>query len=329
VTKCAPEYVELDGALERLAGTLRDDMLAFILEQSLNGLQYGMALFLISAGLTLVFGVMGVLNLAHGSAFMFGAYAAAIVSQVTNNFFASVLCAIVVTGAFGWILEVGVIQRLYRRSHLDQVLATFALTLIFNGAARQMFGRQPYQIPVPESLAGTVEIGDWFSYPAYRLVLILLGMLGAALMYVLVTHTRTGMLLRAGSTHRDIAAALGANLDRLFAVVFALGAIMAGLAGAMIGPIQAVEPGMGEPITVLAFVVIVVGGVGSVRGAFAAAMLIGIVDTFARTLLPVLLKSHLGAATSTAIGGMIGAAAIYMLLAAVLVIRPQGLFSRV
>jgi branched-chain amino acid transport system permease protein len=303
-------------------------MLPFILEQALNGLQLGMMLFLMATGLTLVFGIMNVLNLAHGSVYMCGAYAAAATALATGNFLVAAIVAVVTAGLIGLLLEVSIIQRLYRRDHLPQVLATFALTLIFNGLIREIFGRQPYQIPIPDLLTGTVTIGG-FTYPVYRLMLIGVGFLCAVFMYVLVSHTRVGMLLRAGSTHRDIVAALGANLNRLFAFIFALGAVFAGLAGALIGPIRAVEAGMGEPITVLAFVVIVVGGIGSVRGALVAAILIGIVDTFARTLLPFVLVSYLSASLATAIGGIIGAAAIYLLLAIVLLVRPQGLFTKV
>jgi branched-chain amino acid transport system permease protein len=303
-------------------------MVPFILEQALNGLQLGMALFLMATGLTLVFGIMNVLNLAHGSMYMCGAYAAAATALATGSFLLAIIVAMLVAGAIGLLLEVTVIQRLYRRDHLAQVLATFALTLIFNGLVRQVFGRQPYQIPIPEMLTGIVEIG-WFTYPIYRLALIAIGLICAAFMYVLVSHTRTGMLLRAGATHRDIVAALGANMNRLFAFIFALGSIFAGLSGALTGPIQAVEAGMGEPITVLAFVVIVVGGVGSVRGALAAAILIGIVDTFARTLLPYVLKSYLSASVATALGGMVGSAAVYLMLALVLLVRPGGLSSKV
>ncbi len=301
-------------------------MSILVIEQLLNGIQLGMMLFLMAAGLTLVFGVMGIINLAHGSLYMMGAYAAGATVMATGSFVLGLLAAIVVSAVLGVLLEFTVFRRLYGRGHLDQVLATFALTLIFNGLARMLFGRQPFQIDMPSYLSGIIEVGD-LVYPVYRLVFILMGAALALSLYMILTKTRVGMLVRAGSTHPIIVSALGANLARLFAFIFGLGAVLAGIAGALVGPIQAVDAGMGEYAVVLAFVVIVVGGVGSVRGAFVAGLLVGIIDTLARSLMPMFLQSVLDASLASTFSSILGPAAIYILMALVLLFKPTGLMG--
>jgi branched-chain amino acid transport system permease protein len=276
----------------------------------MNSLQLGVMLFLMSAGLTLVFGIMNLINLAHGSLYMLGAYLAATFQQMTGSFLLGVALALPVVTAVGILLEVALIRRLYRRDHLDQVLVTFALILFFNELVRLVWGPQAYFMDLPASLSGTVTLLPGAPYPAYRLAIVAAGLAVAAGLYLLITRTRTGMLIRAGATHREMVAALGVNVRRLFALLFGLGAALAGFAGMMAGPILSVEVGMGESVLIVAFVVIVIGGIGSVRGAFVAALLIGFVDTFGRMLLPPALASMV----------------IYLFMAAVLFWRPQGLF---
>ena len=278
--------------------------------QGLNGLQLGIMLFLICAGLTLVFGIMNLINLAHGSLYMLGAYLAATFQQITGSFFAGVLLAFPAVVAVGIVIETTVLRRLYYRDHLDQVLATFAMILFFNELVRILWGPQAYFMAVPPLLDGTVEILPGVPYPAYRLALVAAGLLVAAALYVFVMRTRIGMVIRAGASNREMVGALGVNIKLLFTLVFGLGAGLAGFAGMMAGPILSVEVGMGESILILAFVVIIIGGIGSIRGAFIAALLIGVVDTVGRVLLPPALASM----------------AIYILMAAVLYWRPQGLF---
>jgi len=279
--------------------------------QVLNGLQLGVMLFLMAAGLTLVFGIMRLINLAHGSLYMLGAYLAANFQKVTGSFVLGVLLAIPLVVAVGVLIEVALIRRLYARDHLDQVLATFALILFFNELVRIAWGPQAYFMALPVLLSGTVNILPGLPYPAYRLAIVSAGILVALGLYGLLTRTRTGMLIRAGASNREMAAALGVNIKLLSTLVFGLGAGLAGFAGMMAGPILSVEIGMGESILILAFVVIVIGGIGSVRGAFVAALVVGVADTFGRVLLPPALASMV----------------IYILMAAVLFWRPQGLFS--
>lgn len=278
--------------------------------QSLNGLQLGVMLFLMAAGLTLVFGIMNLINLAHGSFYMLGAYLAATFQQWTGSFVAGLLLALPVVTVLGTVLEVTLIRRLYHREHLDQVLVTFAMILFFNELVRLVWGPQAYFMDLPKAMSGTVTVLPGVPYPAYRLAIVLSGLGVAAGLYLLITRTRTGMLIRAGATHREIVGALGVNIGRLFSLLFGLGAALAGFAGMMAGPILSVEVGMGESIMIVGFVVIVIGGIGSVRGAFAAALLIGLVDTFGRVLLPPALASM----------------GIYCFMAMVLFWRPQGLF---
>ena len=296
-----------------------------ILEQSLNGLQFGLMLFLLAAGLTLVFGIMDMINLAHGSLYMIGAFLAAALVQATGSFAAGVLLAIPATAAIGMLLEVTVLRTLYARDHLSQVLATFALILILNEAVRLVFGNDR-PLSAPAALAGPVELFPGMSYPAYRLFLIGVGLGVAALLYLLVTKTRVGMRVRAGASNREMALAMGVDIRRLFTLVFGAGAALCALAGALLAPLLAVQVGMGESILILAFVVIVIGGIGSIRGALVGSLLVGIVDTIGRTLLPMAFGAFLPPQFASAAGPAIASVAVYLLMAVVLTLRPQGLF---
>jgi branched-chain amino acid transport system permease protein len=297
-----------------------------LLVQALNGIQFGLILFLIAAGLTLVFGVMDFINLAHGVQYMVGAYLVAALTAWTGNFGFALLLALPTALAFGLLLEVLIFRRLYDRDHLDQVLATFGVIVFLNQAVKFVWGAAPLNVPVPGILSGSVEIANGLLYPVYRLAIIAAGMAVAALLYVLVSHTRAGMLVRAGATNAQMVSALGVNIQRLFMVVFGFGAMLAGFAGAMVAPILSVEPGMGDNILILAFVVIVIGGVGSIRGAFLAALLIGLVDTLGRSFAPNLLRIFLDPATASQTGRAIAPMLIYIFMAAVLFFRPSGLF---
>jgi branched-chain amino acid transport system permease protein len=300
--------------------------MTLVAEQLLNGVQFGLMLFLIAAGLTLVFGIMDVLNLAHGSLYMIGAYLAAALTQASGSFAAGIALAIVGTALVGIVLEVLLMRHLYRRDHLAQVLATFAVILIANDAIKLIWGPAPILLSAPAALAGPVELLPGFFYPAYRLLIIAVGLAIAIALYVFVAHTRTGMLVRAGSSNREMAAVMGVRVDRLFTIVFVVGAALAAVAGALLGPLLAVEIGMGENILILALVVVVIGGIGSIRGAFAGALLVGIVDTAGRAFLPQLLGLFFSGATAAQLGPALAAIAIYLLMAAVLFFRPQGLF---
>lgn len=284
--------------------------LNLLVEQALNGAQFGVTLFLTSAGLTLVFGIMNLINLAHGSLYMAGAYIAASVLLSTGSFTLALLIAIPAAALLGFLVERVLLRWFYHRSHLDQTLATFGLIMVANELVRMAWGSTPMQMTLPAMLQGSVTLMPGLNYPIYRLLVLAVGLLIAFALYLAVVHTRGGMWVRAGANDRLAAASLGINVNRVFAVVFMIGAALAGLAGAMAGPILAVQVGMGEPILILALVVIVIGGVGSIRGAFLAALLVGIGDTFGRVLL------------SPAIGSMF----IYMIMAALLAWRPTGLF---
>jgi len=300
-------------------------MTQLILEQALNGLQFGLMLFLLAAGLTLVFGIMDMINLAHGSLYMIGAYLAAAAAAASGSFVVGVLAAVAGTAVVGALLEMAVLRRLYVRDHLSQVLATFALILIANEAVRWLWGDQPMPLNAPAALAGPVEIAG-FSYPAYRLLIVGVGLAVAVALYVVVAKTRLGMWVRAGASNREMTEALGVNVKRLFTLVFAAGAGLCALAGALLGPLLAVQVGMGESILILAFVVIVIGGIGSIRGAFVGAVLVGVVDTLGRALLPWLLRTVLPAETAASLGPALAAILIYLLMAAVLFWKPAGLF---
>lgn len=297
-----------------------------IVEQALNGLQLGLMLFLFAAGLTLVFGIMDMINLAHGSLFMIGAYIAAAVAQASGSFVMALLAAAAGTALIGALLEISLFRRLYSRDHLSQVLATFAVLLMCNEAVRMIFGSQAVMLSMPEALSGPVELAAGFSYPAYRLIVIGAGLVVAALLYLLVAKTRIGMRVRAGASNREMALAMGVDVRLLFTVVFALGAALCALAGALLGPILAVQVGMGESVLILAFVVIVIGGIGSIRGALVGALLVGMVDTIGRAFVPMLLRSFFSPAVASGAGPALASIAIYVLMAAVLFFRPQGLF---
>ncbi len=294
--------------------------------QVLNGLQLGVLLFLVAAGLTLVFGVMDFINLAHGVQYMLGAYLAVTFYGLTGNFFAALLLALLAALAFGLLLEFLVFRHLYDRDHLDQVLATFGVILFLNEGVRIVWGAAPLSYPIPELLQGTIPLIEGFGYPIYRVAMIVAGLATAALLWVLVTRTRVGMLVRAGATNPRMVSALGVDIRRLFMVVFGFGAMLAGFAGVMAGPILSVEPGMGDGVLILAFVVIVIGGIGSIRGAFVAALIIGLVDTLGRSFMTDIFKAFLAPAAANQVGPAIASMLIYLLMAAVLFFRPSGLF---
>jgi branched-chain amino acid transport system permease protein len=295
-------------------------------EQILNGAQFGIMLFLLAAGLTLVFGIMGMINLAHGSLYMIGAFAAAWAGNETGSFLAALAAGMAAAAAIGMAVEAAVLRRLYARDHLDQVVATFGLILFFNEAATMLFGRQPLFARMPSSLGGTVELLPGVPYPAYRLAIIAVGLLVALGLYLLVGRTRLGMLIRAGNSDREMVRALGVDIGLIYTLVFGLGALLAGLAGVMAGPVFSVQVGMGEQVLILTFVVIIIGGVGSVRGAFVGSLLVGMVDTLTRAFLPGLLKAVMSTSSADAVGGGVSSMAVYLLMAAILLWRPRGLF---
>ena len=297
-----------------------------IAEQTLNGLQLGVMLFLMAAGLTLVFGIMNMVNLAHGALYMVGAYLATVFFQQTGSFALAVVLALGGALLVGVLTEVIALRTLYERDHLDQVLATFGLILFFNEAVHLVGGAEALYLDLPPFLKGQVEIIPGSPYPIYRLVVIAVGLAVALGLYLLVTRTRTGMLIRAGASNRTMLSALGINVRLLFTAVFGLGAMLAGLGGVMAGPIVSVQSGMGENVLILAFVVIVIGGIGSIRGAFIAALLIGLIDTMGRAFMADimgLVMSHTAAQTA---GPTVASMLIYLLMAGVLFFRPQGLF---
>jgi branched-chain amino acid transport system permease protein len=298
---------------------------SLLLAQLLNGLQYGVLLFLLAAGLTLVFGIMSFVNLAHGSLYMLGAYAAAVAGTHTGSFTLGVLAAIATGMAVGSLLECSVISRLYRRDHLDHVLATFGLIMFFNEVVRMIWGPQPVFMSLPEALSGTVEFAG-FSYPAYRFLVIGVGIAVALGSQWLIHWTRVGMLIRAGSVNPSMVAALGVNIRLLNALLYALGAALAALAGAIAAPILSVQSGMGEGVLITTLVVIVIGGIGSVAGAFYASVIVGIVDTLGRSYLPMLLRQIADRDVATAAGPALASMLIYLLMAVILAWRPNGLF---
>jgi branched-chain amino acid transport system permease protein len=300
-------------------------MLYFI-EQCLNGVQLGMLLFLLAAGLTLVFGIMDLVNLAHGSLYMLGAYFAATFAILTGSFVAALVLAVVASLLAGMVLEVVAIRRLYGRSHLDHVLGTFGLLLFFNELVRLVWGPAGMTLPLPPQMLTAVQIIPGVYYPIYRLVIILATLTVAVLLYVVVMRTRLGMLIRAGASNREMIGALGVNIKLLYTLVFGLGAALAGFAGVMQAPILTVQIGMGENILILAFVVIIIGGIGSIRGAFVAAIIVGLIDTVGRAFLPDLLHLVLNTNAAATLGPSLSSMSIYMLMAGILVFRPEGLF---
>jgi branched-chain amino acid transport system permease protein len=294
--------------------------------QILNGLQLGVLLFLIAAGLTLVFGVMDFINLAHGVQYMLGAYLAVAFYGLVGNFLAALILALLAALAFGLLLEFLVFRHLYARDHLDQVIATFGIILFLNHAVRVIWGAAPLTLPVPDVFTGSVVLMGGVLYPVWRIVIIGSGLAIAVGLYGLVTFTRLGMLVRAGATNARMVSALGINIERLFMIVFGFGTMLAGFAGIMIAPIISVEPGMGDNILILAFVVIVIGGIGSIRGAFIAALLIGLVDTLGRSFSIDVLRLVMGPSPARTVGPALASMLIYVLMAVVLYVRPAGLF---
>src|SRR5437762_426059 len=301
-------------------------MIQFV-EQVLNGVQFGVMLFLMAAGLTLIFGIMNLINLAHGSLYMVGAYVAAAVFAATGSFMVGLGAALGAAIVVGVAIEIVVFRTLYTRDHLDQVLATFGLILFFNEMVRILWGSTALYMRVPDFLNGRIELLPGSPYPTYRLAIIAVGLAVALLLYLLIARTRTGMLIRAGAANRIMLGALGINVTLLYTLVFALGAALAALAGVMAGPIFTVESGMGESVLILAFVVIVIGGIGSIRGAFVAALLVGIVDATGRAFLRPFLTIFMGGSAAAKFGPALASMLIYILMAAVLFVRPQGLFS--
>jgi branched-chain amino acid transport system permease protein len=297
-----------------------------LVEQVLNGLQLGLLLFLLAAGLTLVFGVMDLVNLAHGSLYMIGAYFAATFAALTGSFVLGALLALGATLLVGMAVEIIAMRRLYNRDHLDHVLGTFGLILFFNELVRLIWGPAGLTLPLPGWLNTPLEILPGLYYPTYRFAIILVTLAVAAFLYILVMRTRLGMLIRAGASNREMVGALGINIKLLYTIVFGIGAALAGLAGLMQAPILTVQIGMGENILILAFVVIIIGGIGSIRGAFIAAIMVGLIDVVGRAfLINMLLLFSSQAAASTA-GPAISSMLIYIVMAAVLVLRPEGLF---
>ena len=301
--------------------------MTLILEQIFNGLQAGVTLFLVAAGLTLILGIMDFVFLAHGAQVMIGAYAAAVITSVTGNFYLGLLLAIPVTFASGYLLELVIIRHLYQRDHMEQVLATFGLILFFNELIRIGFGPAALYSDLPPSLSGFVEILPDTPYPAYRLAVILAGLVLALALYLFVSRTRVGAMVRAGANNPAMTAALGINTKILFRLIFATGACFAGVAGMLLGPLTSVQPGMGEPLLILSLVVIIIGGIGSVRGAFIAAIIVGLVDTLGRVFLPALLRLIIDQAAADGAGPALASMLVYILMAMVLIFRPSGLFS--
>jgi branched-chain amino acid transport system permease protein len=298
----------------------------YLIEQCLNGIQLGMLLFLLAAGLTLIFGIMDLVNLAHGSLYMIGAYFAATFAALTGSFVAGLALALGATLLVGMALEVIAIRRLYGRDHLDHVLGTFGLLLFFNELVRLIWGPAGLTLSLPPQMLTAVQVLPGVFYPLYRLVIIAATLVVALLLYILVMRTRIGMLIRAGASNREMVGALGVNIKLLYTFVFGLGAALAGFAGMMQAPILTVQIGMGENILILAFVVIIIGGIGSIRGAFVAAIIVGLIDTVGRAFLPDLLGSFLSSNAAQTLGPSLSSMMIYMLMAAVLVFRPEGLF---
>ena len=301
--------------------------MTLFLEQCLNGLQFGLLLFLLAAGLTLVFGIMDLVNLAHGSLYMIGAYFAATFADWTGSFIIGAVLALGATLVVGMAVEVIVMRRLYGRDHLDHVLGTFGLILFFNEAVRLIWGPEGLSLPLPSWLNTSLTILPGFDYSAYKFSIIVVTLAVAAFLYLLVMRTRVGMLIRAGASNREMVGALGVNIKLLYTLVFGLGAALAGLAGLMQAPILTVQIGMGENILILAFVITVIGGIGSVRGAFVAAIFVGVVDTLGRAYLPDLLGAVLSPDAAATAAPALSSMLIYLLMAIVLVVKPEGLFS--
>ena len=296
-----------------------------LIAQLLNGLQLGLLLFLLAAGLSLVFGIMDVINLAHGAFYMVGAFIAAVVAATSGSFLLAALVSVAAVLILGWLVEWTVVRKLYRRDHLDHVLVTFGLILVFDSLARMIWGTAGIAIALPAWLNGRLEIGG-LGLPSYRLLIIGCGLAVAGGLYFLVMRTRLGMLIRAGASNRTMVTALGINIDILFRIVFAIGAALAGFAGILIAPISEANIGMGNEIIIIAFVVVIIGGIGSIKGAFYAALLVGFIDTLGRAYLDNLLKLALPVDAAETAAPALSAMSVYLLMAAVLAFKPRGLF---
>ncbi len=279
--------------------------------QLINGLQYGLLLFLIASGLTLVFGVMGILNLAHGSMYMVGAYLVWYFVSVTGSFTVSALLSAFIALGLGILIERLLIQRLYNRNHLDQVLLTIGMIFVFNAVQSILWGNDPYGVTVPDALSGSVPFTDNSSYPVYRIFAALICVAIAGALYFVVSKTRLGMLIRAGESNREMVEALGVNIKSLYTIVFAIGVMLAAISGIIAAPMRSIVPGMGESVLITCFVVVVIGGMGSIKGAFVGALLVGVISTFAAVLMPTL-------------SNMV----IYIFMILVLLVKPQGLFAK-
>jgi branched-chain amino acid transport system permease protein len=304
----------------------RDQLMLYLIEQCLNGIQLGMLLFLLAAGLTLIFGIMDLVNLAHGSLYMLGAYFAATFAALTGSFVLGAVLALLATLLVGMALEVIAIRRLYGRDHLDHVLGTFGLILFFNELVRLIWGPAGMTLSLPSEMLTAVQVLPGIYYPVYRLVVIIATLVVALLLYVLVMRTRVGMLIRAGASNREMVGALGVNIQLLYTFVFGLGAALAGFAGLMRAPLSFVQIGMGEDILILAFVVIIIGGIGSIRGAFVASIIVGLIDTMGRAFLPDVFRHFLSYSAGSSLGTSVSSMLIYVLMAAILIFRPEGLF---
>jgi len=280
--------------------------------QVLNSVQYGLLLFLVASGLTLIFGIMGVINLAHGSFYMIGAYLAySLAPAFAGNFVLTLLAGLVLAVIFGYLLELLFVSYLYKRDHLQQVLMTYGLILVFEELRSILVDNDVHGVPVPPWLAGSISLGDLMQYPEYRLAISAVCLVVAAGMYFVIARTRLGMMIRAGNSNREMAQSLGIDIKFLYRVVFAAGVALAVLAGMIAAPVSSVYPGMGAQVLIICFVVVVIGGIGSVRGAFLASLLVGFVDTFGKVLFP----------------GVAGIA-VYLLMAAILLWKPEGLFKQ-
>jgi branched-chain amino acid transport system permease protein len=315
-----------DDELLSSVGRLHPNPMLLFIEQCLNGLQFGLLLFLLAAGLTLVFGIMDLVNLAHGSLYMVGAYFAATFAALTGSFVAGALLALLATLLVGMAVEVIALRRLYGRDHLDHVLGTFGLILFFNELVRLVWGPAGLTLSLPAWLNTALQIVPGLYYPTYRFAIIVVTLAVAVLLYLLVMRTRIGMLIRAGASNREMVGALGVNIKLLYTLVFGLGAALAGLAGLMQAPILTVQIGMGENVLILAFVVIIIGGIGSIRGAFIASIFVGLLDTVGRAFLIDLLRAVFSQTAASTAGPALSSMLIYLLMAVVLVLRPEGLF---
>jgi len=285
--------------------------LANLLIQLLNSVQYGLLLFMLAAGLTLIFGIMGVVNLAHGSFYMLGAYLAWSLSSLSGSFTVALIGGTALSVVFGLALERLLFRHFYQRDHLDQVLLTFGLIYIFEELRSILWGDDVHGVAIPELLSASIPLTDTLSYPVYRLFISGVCLALALGLYFMISRTRLGMKIRAGAFNRDMTEALGINIKLIHAIVFAMGVALATIAGMVASPISSVYPNMGSQVLIMCFVVVVIGGIGSVRGALISALLVGLVDTFGKVLLP-------------QIAGML----VYMLMAAVLLWKPEGLFKQ-